>query len=139
MTGYCLRTSLTALALPVDDPRYGPTQLAVDLSWTDTNPLAVTLIAYGPNPVVWVFARDLLHDGLLSEAGVHEVFARPCAADRSCVEVELLSPSGHCVLRLNRDAVQKFLWRSFMQVPRGEEPSWCPDFPPAELTAGEEA
>src|SRR6266511_226498 len=52
--------------------------------------------------VEWVFARDLLADGLLADAGDGDVRIRPSVEDPESVLIELNSPSGHAMFEIGR-------------------------------------
>jgi hypothetical protein len=74
--------------------------------------------------VEWVFARDLLADGMITEAGTGDVKVRPaiCSPDR--VELELTSPSGHALFAANAADLAEFLERTYELVPPGSEYTW---------------
>ncbi|GAB7182880.1 SsgA family sporulation/cell division regulator [Kitasatospora sp. Ki12] len=69
--------------------------------------------------IVWVFARQLLSAGIELPAGVGDVHVRP-APGRSTM-VELRTPEGTALLRFDTGDLRRFLWRSRLLVPEGEE------------------
>ncbi|MFJ9773717.1 SsgA family sporulation/cell division regulator [Kitasatospora sp. NPDC101157] len=106
-------------------------RLRVVLSYLPEDPFAVRMTfpaefslddaVDGPSTedVVWVFARRLLSSGLEVPAGVGDVHVRPTAA-RSTM-VELRAPEGTALLRFDTADLRRFLWRSRLLVPEGEE------------------
>ncbi|MFI6846970.1 SsgA family sporulation/cell division regulator [Kitasatospora sp. NPDC050467] len=73
----------------------------------------------GGQDIVWVFARQLLSAGLELPAGVGDVHIRPAAGRRTMVE--LRAPEGTALLQFDSADVRRFLWRSRLVVPEGEE------------------
>lgn len=72
--------------------------------------------------VEWVFARDLLVNGLTGSAGIGDVRLRPRRTDgRTALQLEIESPEGHALLELDRESVQRFLEATIKIVPLGEE------------------
>ncbi|MGH3913898.1 MAG: SsgA family sporulation/cell division regulator [Pseudonocardiaceae bacterium] len=74
--------------------------------------------------VEWVFSRDLLADGLLTEAGEGDVRIRPGSAEPEVVLVELNSPSGHAVFEASAQRLAEFLDASYDVVLPGHESLW---------------
>ncbi|MEV7022216.1 SsgA family sporulation/cell division regulator [Kitasatospora sp. NPDC093558] len=73
----------------------------------------------GADDIVWVFARHLLSAGLELPAGLGDVHVRPGAG--RCTMVELRAPEGTALLRFDTAELRRFLWRSRLLVPEGEE------------------
>jgi hypothetical protein len=72
--------------------------------------------------VEWVFARELLVNGLVGSAGIGDVRLRPRrTSGRTVLELEISSPEGRALLELEREAVQRFLEATIKIVPLGEE------------------
>jgi hypothetical protein len=72
--------------------------------------------------VEWLFARDLLINGLVGSAGIGDVRMRPRRTNgRTKLQLEIESPEGHAILELDREAVQRFLEATTRIVPIGEE------------------
>ena len=72
--------------------------------------------------VEWVFARDLLVNGMTGSAGIGDVRLRPKRTDgRTALQLEIESPEGHALLELDRESVQRFLEATINLVPLGDE------------------
>ncbi len=74
--------------------------------------------------VEWVFARDLLADGMITEAGTGDVKVRPALGNPDRIELELTSPSGHALFVARAAQLGDFLERTYELVPPGTEQSW---------------
>ncbi|GAA2573849.1 SsgA family sporulation/cell division regulator [Pseudonocardia hydrocarbonoxydans] len=101
-------------------------RVKVDLSYHSRDPFAVQAsfrTGHG-SAVDWVFARDLLHDGLITPSGSGDVRVRPMALDPHRVQLELSSPSGHAVFTTCAQTLGDFLHRTYDAVPPGREYSW---------------
>jgi Streptomyces sporulation and cell division protein, SsgA len=98
----------------------------VDLTYHSRDPYAVQASFRTGNgtAVDWVFARDLLHDGLISPSGTGDVQVQPMPNDPNRVQLELCSPSGHAVFTTCAYALGEFLHRTYDAVPGGTEYSW---------------
>ncbi|MEZ0492903.1 SsgA family sporulation/cell division regulator [Kineococcus sp. TBRC 1896] len=78
----------------------------------------------GDADVEWVFARDLLREGLTGPTGDGDVQVRPCtdAADgRPRIVLRLSSPDGNAELEADGADVRRFLRRADALVPPGRE------------------
>lgn len=98
----------------------------VDLTYNSRDPYAVQAsFRTGNNTAVdWVFARDLLHDGLIAAAGTGDVRVQPMPFNPNRVQLELSSPSGHAVFTTCAQTLGDFLHRTFEAVPADSEYSW---------------
>ena len=98
----------------------------VDLTYHSHDPYAVQASFRTGNgsAVDWVFARDLLHDGLIGPAGTGDVRVQPMPGNPNRVQLELSSPSGHAVFTTCAQALGEFLHRTYDAVPGGTEYSW---------------
>ncbi|MER7585579.1 SsgA family sporulation/cell division regulator [Kitasatospora sp. NPDC097691] len=106
-------------------------RLRVVLSYLPEDPLAVRMTfpaefsldddaeGEGGEDIVWVFARQLLSAGIELPAGVGDVLVRPAPARRTTVE--LRAPEGTAQLRFDTADLRRFLWRSRLLVPEGDE------------------
>lgn len=111
-------------------------RLPVTLAYHPEDPLAVRMgfpaefsldepadgpggAAQAADAVVWVFARHLLSAGLELPAGLGDVHVRPAAGRRTTVE--LRAPEGTALLRFDTADLRRFLRRSHLLVPEGEE------------------
>ncbi|SDP39234.1 SsgA family sporulation/cell division regulator [Actinacidiphila guanduensis] len=96
--------------------------LVCELSYSTADPLAVAIVfdVEGRWPVRWLFARDLLADGLTARTGQGDVVIWPGDEEGSLlVQVR----KGHCAahFKLPLTAVGKWLARCYGLVPRGHE------------------
>ena len=98
----------------------------VDLSYHSRDPFAVqaTFRTGHGSAVEWVFARDLLHDGLITASGSGDVHVQPMPLNPNRVQLELSSPSGHAVFTTCAQTLGDFLHRTYDAVPPGCEYSW---------------
>ena len=97
----------------------------VDLTYHSRDPYAVRAsFRTGSSSVEWVFARDLLHGGLVGPAGAGDVRVQPMRGNPAKVQLELSSPSGHAVFTTCASALGEFLVSTFEAVPAGAEYSW---------------
>jgi hypothetical protein len=98
----------------------------VDLTYTSRDPYAVQASFRTGNgtAVDWVFARDLLRDGLVGLSGTGDVRVQPMPTNPSRVQLELSSPSGHAVFTTCAQALGDFLHRTYVAVPPETEYSW---------------
>lgn len=103
-----------------------PVPVQVDLTYQSRDPFAVqaSFRTGGGSAVDWVFARDLLHDGLIAPSGTGDVRVRPMTLDPNRVQLELSSPSGHAVFTTCAQTLGDFLHRTYDAVPPGREYSW---------------
>ncbi|MFE7563000.1 SsgA family sporulation/cell division regulator [Kitasatospora sp. NPDC057500] len=69
--------------------------------------------------IVWVFARRLLSAGLEVPSGIGDVHVRPALGRRTMVE--LRAPEGTALVQFDTADLRRFLWRSRLLVPEGEE------------------
>ncbi|MFJ2778864.1 SsgA family sporulation/cell division regulator [Kitasatospora sp. NPDC087315] len=110
-------------------------RLRVTLTYRPEDPLAVRMAfpaefsldepADGPGPdtggqdIEWVFARQLLTAGLELPSGIGDVHIRPALGRRTMVE--LRAPEGTALIQFDSTDLRRFLWRSRLLVPEGEE------------------
>jgi Streptomyces sporulation and cell division protein, SsgA len=82
------------------------------------------------DPVEWIFARDLLADGLMTPEGDGDVRVWPSLETdpddeeygaRSVLNIELSSPFGEAHFEAPADAIASFLDRTYRIVPVGRE------------------
>ncbi|GAB7189853.1 SsgA family sporulation/cell division regulator [Kineococcus sp. NUM-3379] len=89
------------------------------------DPYAIHALFHGGDAdVEWVFARDLLREGLLRPAGAGDVQVQPCqdSADGfPRVLLRLSSPDGNAELEADEADVRRFLRRADALVPPGSE------------------
>ncbi|MFE7192031.1 SsgA family sporulation/cell division regulator [Kitasatospora sp. NPDC057541] len=107
-------------------------RLRVTMTYLPEDPLAVRMAfpaefslddeADGGGPaddIVWVFARRLLSSGLEVPSGIGDVHVRPGLGRRTLVE--LRAPEGTAMVQFDTADLRRFLWRSRLLVPEGEE------------------
>jgi hypothetical protein len=109
------------LSLVLGDRRAIP--LPATLAYDPADPYAVsTLFRTVEGDVTWVFARELLEDGLRTPTGIGDVAIWPTTVDdRAVVCLSLVSPTGSALLEADAGAVRRFLDDSYRQVPSGDE------------------
>ncbi|UZJ26084.1 SsgA family sporulation/cell division regulator [Rhodococcus antarcticus] len=114
-----------SLGTDVVAPRWSSSvPVPAQLRFSVVDPFAVHLrLTTGPaRDVRWVFARELLTEGLLAPTGDGDVRVWPCAdGTRDVVLLELSSPSGHACFEASATEVAAFLDRSFAVVAPGRE------------------
>jgi len=98
----------------------------VDLTYHSRDPYAVQASFRTGNgtAVDWVFARDLLQEGLVGPAGTGDVQVQPVAGNPGKLQLELSSPSGHAVFTTCAQTLGEFLRRTFEAVPPESEYDW---------------
>lgn len=94
----------------------------VVLSYTSTDPYAITVTFGDPHNTSWTFARDIL----LNPALTHPVKSDVCVwtsvhGDVASYIISLTSPSGHATVALSRHQVDTFLAVTCQLVPVGDE------------------
>jgi hypothetical protein len=116
------RTVTTPLTLSVSAAT-GDADLQAELRYDPADPLAVTL-AIGvecAEPVIWVFGRDLLADGVNGPTGQGDITIEPGhAADRREIRITLATDC-LATMTADRDTLVEFLVDSFTAVPSGTE------------------
>jgi hypothetical protein len=112
------RTVTTPLTLVVSAST-GDARLEAELRYDPSDPLAVAL-AIGTQcdePVVWVFARDLLASGIADAIGEGDITIEPADGDiRITLATDCLA-----TMLAPRDRVLEFLVETFTRVPSGAE------------------
>lgn len=93
------------------------------LHYDAAEPYAVTAtFRTADGDITWLFARDLLADGLEHLAGDGDVAVWPAhtqGVDR--VSIALTSPDGQALLEADRPALLGFLHATYQVVPSGQE------------------
>jgi len=112
------------LALELIDATGEASRLDGELEFTSSDPFAVVAVFRTTHsPIRWVFARDLLAEGLFAPVGEGDVHVWPCldTQGRAVVLIELNSPDGEALLQASSREVSEFLQHTFELVPRGTE------------------
>ena len=99
--------------------------LPVSLRYSAADPYAVSAVFSGDGmEVEWVFARDLLRQGLSTPIGDGDVHVWPSwGTGRELLMISLTSPDGQAVLEAAAEDVRTFLDRTAAVVPDGQESS----------------
>ncbi|MEO6205024.1 MAG: SsgA family sporulation/cell division regulator [Mycobacteriales bacterium] len=76
----------------------------------------------GDGVVEWMFARQLLTDGVAATVGEGDVRVWPTQIDgEHFVNLAMASPSGSALFEIDRDALVEFLQQTYLAVPTGSE------------------
>lgn len=104
-------------------PDAGTVPLRVALRYGIDDPFAVTAAFAGDGMTIeWVFARDLLLNGLEQPSGEGDVHVWPSwGSGRDLVLLSLSSPDGQAVLEADAADLRSFLDRTTALVPLGGE------------------
>ena len=140
MTGVATVCSVIELRLVV--PGRPSVPLRADLRYTADDPWAVRVsfqvgsgqvgsgqVASGgaddDEVVEWLFARQLLTEGIAGTVGEGDVRVWPSmvGADR-IVHLAMASPSGSALFELGRDELVEFLQQTYLAAPTGTEESF---------------
>ena len=100
------------------------TQIAVELSYTASDPYAITLtLRLHRHAVPWVFARVLLSRGLVTPTGDGDVHIWPDhnEAGDAVVTIELCPRRGHALIDLPATEALDFTVRTYALVAAGHE------------------
>ncbi|MEV0522656.1 SsgA family sporulation/cell division regulator [Streptomyces sp. NPDC050439] len=98
--------------------------LPVTLRYVAADPLAVQIV-FPPEAsldgaeVTWIFARQLLEDGLRAPAGGGDVHVWPCGRARTVLEFH--APQGLALVQFDREVLRRFLLRTYAVVGAGSE------------------
>lgn len=92
-------------------------------SYRAAEPFAVTVSFCSERGrwVEWIFARELLLEGLAEAAGVGDVRLCPDPEDEDLVLLEIRSPSGDAAFELERAGIVNFVADTLDLVPAGDE------------------
>jgi hypothetical protein len=78
----------------------------------------------GDGIVEWMFARQLLTDGVAGAVGEGDVRVWPeMHGSERVVNLAMASPSGSALFEIDRDALVEFLQQTYLAVPTGSESS----------------
>ncbi|MEV6752492.1 SsgA family sporulation/cell division regulator [Streptomyces sp. NPDC051214] len=98
--------------------------LPVTLRYVAADPLAVQIV-FPPEAsldgaeVTWIFARQLLEEGLRAPAGGGDVHIWPCGRARTVLEFH--APQGLALVQFDRAVLGRFLLRTYAVVGAGSE------------------
>ena len=96
------------------------------LSYSASDPWAVRVAFHtggeGSGVVEWLFARELLTEGVGRAVGEGDVRVWPSTQDgERLVHLAMSSPSGSALFEMQRDALVEFLQQTYLAVPTGCE------------------
>ena len=78
--------------------------------------------ADGDGIVEWLFARQLLTDGVAGPVGEGDVRVWPTVrGSRRLLNLAMASPSGSALFEIDRDELVEFLQQTYVSVPTGSE------------------
>jgi hypothetical protein len=99
-----------------------PVRAALRYDVADPYAVHATFFAASGPPVTWVFARELLTNGVLGAAGQGDVRVwRSSQPDAPHVYLGLISTDGEALLQVSSAALATFLRRTYAQCWPGEE------------------
>ena len=121
-----IATVRTELELRLVVPGGPSLPVLADLSYAADDPWAVRVAfqtgGEGDGIVEWMFARQLLTDGIAGTVGEGDVRVWPSAVDgERIVHLAMASPSGSALFEIDRDALVEFLQQTYLAVPTGAE------------------
>jgi hypothetical protein len=107
-------------------PHASPVRVEAELRYDTRDPYAVTAaFRCGPaGTVEWCFARDLLADGLIDDAGVGDVRIGPAPDAVELVVLVVSSPAGLAMFEAYAEDLAEFLDHTYDLVLPGTECSW---------------
>lgn len=118
-----LATVTCRMTARVSTPEGVPLPLPAELLYRAGDPYAVQL-CLGPSTGsarVWIFARDLLAEGLEHPAGIGDVRVTPGCRGPHSLCVVLSNRGGTALIELAAEKVAGFLRQAFSLVPSGTE------------------
>ena len=109
------------LTLVLGDDRIVP--VVATLTYSIAEPFAISaLFRTSDGNINWIFARDLLENGLTESVGEGDVMIWPAHdADGEIICISLSSPGGNALLEADSDELRRFLDQSYNIVKRGQE------------------
>ena len=98
--------------------------IPANLRYLRADPFAVRLsfpaaVGLEGEDVEWVFARDLLDDGLYEPVGDGDIHLWPCGAGHVMIEFE--SPHGMAIVEFAAADLRLFLHDAYQEIPAGQE------------------
>ncbi|MFE6165194.1 SsgA family sporulation/cell division regulator [Streptomyces sp. NPDC056486] len=98
--------------------------LPVTLRYASADPLAVQITfpseaSLDGAEVTWIFARQLLEEGLRNPVGSGDVHIWPCGRARTVLEFH--APQGLALVQFDRSVLRRFLLRAYAVVGVGRE------------------
>jgi hypothetical protein len=121
------RTASAELAFRLIVPQQTIVPLVASLYYSSEDPYAIRVAFHVglDEPVEWIFARELLSNGLKGRDGLGDVRVWPAPGQGGAAEqvlhIELSSPFGEAHFEAPMRDVSDFLRRTYRIVPAGEE------------------
>ena len=126
-----IATVTAELELRLVVPGGPPLPLVASLRYATADPWAVRVgfqtgakneDGSGDGVVEWMFARQLLTEGVAKTAGEGDVRVWPSLlGGEHVVNLAMTSPSGSALFEIDRDALVEFLQQTYLAVPTGLE------------------
>lgn len=104
-------------------PEHGKVPLTAHLHYTGDDPYALRMEFHVgvTDPVEWIFARDLLAEGMVSRAGEGDIRMWPGQPGHKVLNIALSSPFGQAQFEAPMAVLSGFLLRTYEVVPAGHE------------------
>lgn len=101
----------------------GQIGVVAELEYRRAEPYAITATFHvgTGDGVQWLFARDLLIEGLVGPAGQGDIHIAPDEIDADTVVIDLHSPDGSALLAVPTAVLAEFLRATYAVVGVGEE------------------
>ena len=116
------------LGLSLMVPEHGAVPLVASVDYCADDPYAIKMAFHvgTDEPVEWIFARELLAEGLESPAGEGDVKVWPEAVAEDAenpdiLNIALSSPFGEAHFEVSLSSVAEFLKSSYRIIPAGSE------------------
>ena len=121
-----IATVRTELELRLVVPGGPSLPVLADLRYSADDPWAVRVAfqtrVEGDGVVEWMFARQLLTDGISATAGEGDIRVWPATSGgERVINLAMASPSGSALFEIDRDEVVEFLQQTYLAVPTGSE------------------
>lgn len=121
-----IATVRTELELRLVVPGGPSLPVLADLRYAADDPWAVRVAfqtgGEGEGIVEWLFARQLLTDGVAGAVGEGDVRVWPSMSGRErVINLAMASPFGSALFEIDRDALVEFLQQTYLAVPTGTE------------------
>lgn len=117
-------TVTAELGLMLVTPQHPSVPLVASLYYSGDDPYAVRMAFHVETgePVEWIFARDLLAEGMTGPSGEGDIRVWPSTDEgQPLLNVVLSSPFGHAHFEVPRPAMAEFLRRTYEAIPAGHE------------------
>jgi hypothetical protein len=122
MTHIATVTAELELSLVVPDGPSLPVAASVAYDARDPWAVRVTFRTGEDSTVEWLFARQLLTDGIAGPVGDGDVRVWPSFADgEHAVCIAMASPHGAALFEIERDSLVELLQATYLAVPTGTE------------------